>query len=175
MIWKGLAVTLNTVSPVVVVLSGSMEPAFYRGDLLFLSLPRDRNLRIGEIPVFEVPEGKIPIVHRLIENHDEPNQERQMLSKGDNNGENDVGLYNGLKYLTRSNLIGKVNGYVPYVGYVTIVMVRHLNLFLYYTFSKTDLVSILSILNLFDLQNDYPKLKYALLATLGLTILFHRE
>ncbi|KAG0146177.1 hypothetical protein CROQUDRAFT_657827 [Cronartium quercuum f. sp. fusiforme G11] len=151
MIWKGLAVIFNTESPVVVVLSGSMEPAFYRGDLLFLSLPKSKQLNIGEIPVFNVPEGKIPIVHRLIENHDEPiksnesQSTRWMLTKGDNNGENDVGLYNGLKYLQRSNLIGKVNGFVPYLGYVTIVM------------------------------NDYPKLKYALLGTLALTILFHRE
>lgn len=103
-----------------------MEPAFYRGDLLFLSLPRNRQLEIGSIPVFSVPDGKIPIVHRLIENHDEPNDERWMLTKGDNNGENDVGLYNGLKYLQRDHLIGRVNGYVPYVGYVTIVMVRSL-------------------------------------------------
>lgn len=163
MLWKGLAVILNTESPVVVVLSGSMEPGFYRGDLLFLSLPKDRQLKIGEIPVFNVPEGKIPIVHRLFENHDESiktkdegskgdstRQEdnlptRWMLTKGDNNHENDVALYNGLKYLKRSNLIGKVNGYVPHVGYVTIVM------------------------------NDYPKLKYALLGVLGLTILLHRE
>ncbi|CAH7666182.1 hypothetical protein BY996DRAFT_6925813 [Phakopsora pachyrhizi] len=153
MLWKGLAVFLNTESPVVVVLSGSMEPGFYRGDLLFLSLPRDRQLKVGEIPVFNVPEGKIPIVHRLMENHDEPAKDessnslptRWMLTKGDNNFENDVALYNGLKYLQRSNLIGKVNGYAPHVGYVTIVM------------------------------NDYPKLKYALLATLGLTILLHRE
>ncbi|WAQ80871.1 hypothetical protein PtA15_1A209 [Puccinia triticina] len=158
MLWKGLAVALNTESPVVVVLSGSMEPGFYRGDLLFLSLPRDRQLKVGEIPVFNVPEGKIPIVHRLIENHDEPKASatkkdsdfahlptRWMLTKGDNNHENDVALYNGLKYLQRSNLIGKVNGYVPHVGYVTIVM------------------------------NDYPKLKYALLGVLGLTILLHRE
>ncbi|CAH7687420.1 hypothetical protein PPACK8108_LOCUS22194 [Phakopsora pachyrhizi] len=129
MLWKGLAVFLNTESPVVVVLSGSMEPGFYRGDLLFLSLPRDRQLKVGEIPVFNVPEGKIPIVHRLMENHDEPAKDessnslptRWMLTKG------------------------KVNGYAPHVGYVTIVM------------------------------NDYPKLKYALLATLGLTILLHRE
>ena len=38
MIWKGLMVVTSSESPVVVVLSGSMEPAFYRGDLLFLYL-----------------------------------------------------------------------------------------------------------------------------------------
>lgn len=45
------------------------------------------------------------------------------VTKGDNNPTDDIGLYNGLKYLKRSNIIGKVDGYLPYVGYVTIAMV----------------------------------------------------
>lgn len=55
---------------------------------------------------------------------DEAKGEQWLLTKGDNNAENDVGLYNGLKYLQRSNIVGKVDGYIPYVGYVTIMMVR---------------------------------------------------
>ena len=34
MIWKSLMVITSSESPVVVVLSGSMEPAFHRGDIL---------------------------------------------------------------------------------------------------------------------------------------------
>jgi len=37
MIWKGLMFITKSESPVVVVLSGSMEPAFQRGDILFLN------------------------------------------------------------------------------------------------------------------------------------------
>eukprot|EP01040_Poterioochromonas_malhamensis_P018282 gene18282-21308_t len=37
MMWKGLIFMTNSESPVVVVLSGSMEPAIYRGDILFLT------------------------------------------------------------------------------------------------------------------------------------------
>ena len=44
-------------------------------------------------------------------------------TKGDNNPVDDVGLYRGPKYLKREDMIGKVQGYVPYVGYVTIMMV----------------------------------------------------
>jgi len=36
MLWKSLSVLSDSHSPIVVVLSGSMEPAFQRGDLLFL-------------------------------------------------------------------------------------------------------------------------------------------
>ena len=36
MLWKSLSLVSNSPSPIVVVLSGSMEPAFWRGDLLVL-------------------------------------------------------------------------------------------------------------------------------------------
>ena len=62
MVWKGLFVLSGTgrssiknnrlvldfsESPIVVVLSGSMEPAFYRGDLLFLYHDRKVNLVVS--------------------------------------------------------------------------------------------------------------------------------
>lgn len=54
MIWKGLMVVTGSESPIVVVLSGSMEPAFYRGDLLFLTNYKSDPIRVGEILVFKV-------------------------------------------------------------------------------------------------------------------------
>lgn len=71
MLWKGLSIALNTESPIVVVLSGSMEPAFQRGDLLFLAMPAQKPLHSGDITVYNVPGADIPIVHRVIEVHDE--------------------------------------------------------------------------------------------------------
>jgi signal peptidase I len=49
--------------------SGSMEPAFYRGDLLFLMNPRNTPYVVGDITVYKVPGADIPIVHRVIETH----------------------------------------------------------------------------------------------------------
>ncbi len=67
MMWKGLSVIADSPSPIVVVLSGSMEPAFQRGDLLFLW---NRNFfeetKVGEIVVYNVKGKDIPIVHRLV-------------------------------------------------------------------------------------------------------------
>uniref|UniRef100_A0A8C9FGZ2 Signal peptidase I n=1 Tax=Pavo cristatus TaxID=9049 RepID=A0A8C9FGZ2_PAVCR len=48
MIWKGLIVITGSESPIVVVLSGSMEPAFHRGDLLFLTNFHDDPIRFGK-------------------------------------------------------------------------------------------------------------------------------
>lgn len=55
-------------SPIVVVLSGSMEPAFQRGDLLFL-WNRDKTAEVGEIVVYNVRGKDIPIVHRVVRSH----------------------------------------------------------------------------------------------------------
>ncbi|XP_008476695.1 signal peptidase complex catalytic subunit SEC11A-like [Diaphorina citri] len=70
MIWKGLMVLTGSESPIVVVLSGSMEPAFHRGDLLFLTNYQEEPVRVGEIVVFKVEGRDIPIVHRVLKLHE---------------------------------------------------------------------------------------------------------
>jgi len=94
MIYKGLGLITNTESPIVVVLrcvafslgvvvlralsasallpnfSGSMEPAFHRGDILFLINPQNKRYEIGDITVYKIPGQDIPIVHRILETHD---------------------------------------------------------------------------------------------------------
>ena len=54
---------------VVVVLSGSMEPAFYRGDILFLYMG-NKPFSAGEVVVFNINGRDIPIVHRIIKVHE---------------------------------------------------------------------------------------------------------
>ncbi|XP_037078876.1 signal peptidase complex catalytic subunit SEC11A-like [Pollicipes pollicipes] len=146
MIWKGLMVVTGSESPIVVVLSGSMEPAFYRGDLLFLTNYQEEPIRAGEIVVFKVEGRDIPIVHRVLKLHERENGTVKFLTKGDNNSVDDRGLYApGQLWLTKRDVVGRARGFVPYIGVVTILM------------------------------NDYPKLKYAVLACLGLFVLIHRE
>jgi signal peptidase len=73
MMWKGLCLVTNSESPIVVVLSyvqrdltglihgctdwlnrGSMEPAFYRGDILFLWNPPNVPYEVGDITVYKM-------------------------------------------------------------------------------------------------------------------------
>ncbi|XP_076068623.1 signal peptidase complex catalytic subunit SEC11 homolog C twr [Oratosquilla oratoria] len=146
MIWKGLMVVTGSESPIVVVLSGSMEPAFHRGDLLLLTNHEQEPIRAGEIVVFKVDGRDIPIVHRVIKVHEKDDGSVKFLTKGDNNNVDDRGLYaDGQAWLTRKDVVGRARGFVPLVGVVTIIM------------------------------NDYPKVKYAVLAGLGLFVLVHRE
>jgi Peptidase S24-like len=69
MSWKTLILLTGSESPIVVVLSGSMEPAFYRGDILFLNMG-SAPLRTGEIVVYNLAQKDIPIVHRIIQVHE---------------------------------------------------------------------------------------------------------
>ncbi|KAL1934052.1 hypothetical protein VTP01DRAFT_6234 [Rhizomucor pusillus] len=147
MIWKAMGLILNNESPIVVVLSGSMEPGFHRGDVLVLSLPQNDPIDVNDICVFKLPGRDVPIVHRVIKLHDDAQTQKQyLLTKGDNNPKDDRGLYDrNQMWIHREHVVGKVKGFVPYIGLLTIVI------------------------------NDYPWLKFALLGVIGLFVLVHRE
>ncbi|KAI9755725.1 MAG: Signal peptidase complex catalytic subunit [Lichina confinis] len=126
MLWKGLSVVTDSPSPIVVVLSGSMEPAFQRGDLLFL-WNRGRDTQVGEIVVYNVRGKDIPIVHRVVRRFGGGDEPLQLLTKGDNNNGDDVELYaRDQDFLNRStDIIGSVRAYAPLIGYVTILLSEH--------------------------------------------------
>ncbi len=66
---------------VVVVLSGSMEPGFVRGDILFLNLGK-APFQTGEVVVFNIDGRDIPIVHRIIKVHEkQPGGHVDILTK----------------------------------------------------------------------------------------------
>lgn len=56
--------------------SGSMEPAFHRGDLLFLTNRVEDPIRVGEIVVFRIEGREIPIVHRVLKVHEKYGRKR---------------------------------------------------------------------------------------------------
>ena len=117
MFWKGLSVATNSHSPIVVVLSGSMEPAFQRGDVLFLWNRNERS-KVGDIVIYEVEGKSIPIVHRVLREHHSVEKKKQLLlTKGDNNAGNDIPLYakKSLYLQKERDIVGTVK-----VGYITI-------------------------------------------------------
>lgn len=145
MIWKGLMFVTLSESPVVVVLSGSMEPAFQRGDILFLT-NYDDPIRVGEIVVFKIKDRDIPIVHRVLKVHENEEGEVELLTKGDNNRVDDRGLYApGQNWLKRGDILGRAKGVLRYLGMVTIIL------------------------------NDFPVLKYLLIGIMGLFVLTSKE
>ncbi|GBG32145.1 Signal peptidase complex catalytic subunit sec11 [Hondaea fermentalgiana] len=119
MIWKALMVYTNSESPVVVVLTGSMEPGILRGDILFLDNTYEEPIRVGEVVVFKIDEREIPIVHRVLEVHVDKSGHQMMLTKGDNNNIDDRrgGIYaRGQRWLHRDSIMGRARVFVPKVG-----------------------------------------------------------
>ncbi|XP_058082772.1 uncharacterized protein LOC131230800 isoform X1 [Magnolia sinica] len=121
--WKGLMCITGIELPVTVVVSESMEPGVKRGDILFVHMSKDP-IRAGEIVIFNVDGREIPIVHRVIKVHERQDTgEVDVLTKGDNNLVDDTFLYaHGRLWLQRHHIRGRAVGFLPYVGWATIIM-----------------------------------------------------
>ena len=146
MLWKGLMVVTGSESPVVVVLSGSMEPGFHRGDILFLSLT-NAPFSPGDVTVFQIEGREIPIVHRAHNVHEDLQTEHlSIVTKGDNNNIDDRNLYKrGQLFLKKKNIMGRAWAFLPYVGMATIWL------------------------------NDFPWLKYVMLGMMGFFVMIGKE
>jgi signal peptidase len=122
-----LQVSLNTESPIVVVISGSMEPKIHTGDLLFIAgidpedikngTAEDKN---GDVIVFDArglwsTAPQEPIVHRVIGKYLQGDT-WMFLTKGDANTMPDGAP------IPESRIIGVVIGGIPYIGWVKIFL-----------------------------------------------------
>ncbi|OAX37872.1 hypothetical protein K503DRAFT_771076, partial [Rhizopogon vinicolor AM-OR11-026] len=52
-----------------------------------------------------------------------PGEHQLLLTKGDNNHADDIELYQSLDWFERRHIVGKVRGFLSYIGYVMITMV----------------------------------------------------
>ncbi|KAL2895539.1 Signal peptidase complex catalytic subunit SEC11A [Bienertia sinuspersici] len=88
------------------------------GDVLFLNTMIDHPVQSGEIVVFNIEGKEIPIVHRVIK------VKPSALESCDNNSMDDsYGIYaDGQLWLESHQVIGRVIGYVPFIGWATILM-----------------------------------------------------
>ena len=128
LIYYILQQSLSTKTPIVVVVSGSMEPNLLKGDLLFLKGKDPATIKNGTA---EGKEGDIivfdarglpgwnnapnePIVHRVIGKKFESRW--YFFTKGDANPSHDGG------WVPEDNVIGVVVGRIPYIGWVKILL-----------------------------------------------------
>ncbi|KAI1351284.1 putative signal peptidase complex catalytic subunit SEC11 [Xylaria sp. FL0043] len=120
MLWKGLSIATNSSYPLVCVVSESMAPTFHRGDLLLL-WNWTTSVEPGDIPVVWFYGAPLPMVHRIIQTMQDTSGLQSFLTKGDNNIVDDVALYPGQRTsVYRSEVVGFVRGYVPYMGWFVI-------------------------------------------------------
>lgn len=88
------------------VLSGSMEPEFYPGDMVITQHKNKADIKVDDIVTYKDKEGVI-ITHRIIKEI-----ENGYITKGDNNNVEDADI------LTEDNIIGEVKFSIPKVGYI---------------------------------------------------------
>merc|ERR1711990_643956 len=98
-----------------------MGPGFQRGDILFLTMYDTNPVIPGDVVVFQIQGRDIPIVHRIMNVHEKPDKALSILTKGDNNQVDDRGLYGPRQlFISRKELMGRAQAFLPYVGMVTI-------------------------------------------------------
>ena len=96
------------------VLSGSMEPQYHVGSIIYVKEVEPSELKVGDAISFLISENTVA-THRLIEilpDDDDPNVIR-FRTKGDNNDIEDTNPVHS------NNVLGKVVGTIPLLGYVS--------------------------------------------------------
>lgn len=88
------------------VLSGSMEPEFYPGDMVITKHKNKIDININDIVTFRDKDGVI-ITHRIVKE-----TPKGYITKGDNNNVEDSEI------ITKNDIIGKVQFSIPKIGYV---------------------------------------------------------
>ena len=91
------------------VLSGSMEPIYHVGSLIYVQKVDANDLEIGDAITFAMSE-ELVATHRIVEIID-TDEGKAFVTKGDANDANDA---NPVNY---RNVIGKAAFSVPYLGY----------------------------------------------------------
>lgn len=89
------------------VLSGSMEPEFYPGDMVVTKHKNKTDIKVNDIVTFRDNDGVV-ITHRIIE--ETPNG---YITKGDNNNVEDKDV------IKDENIIGEVKFSIPKLGYIS--------------------------------------------------------
>jgi len=133
-----LGLMLKTDSPLVVVISGSMEPTYYgsnrtendlRKDMLIVQGVEPSAIEVGDVIIFNYinyTEEDIPIVHRVTRVYqDNVTGDYWFSTKGDNpNSNNGFAIpengYQNLRIdelnIHESRVVGKIVGRIPYLG-----------------------------------------------------------
>ena len=92
------------------VLSGSMEPKYPVGSVVYAKEINPEELQVGDVVSYSIG-GETLVTHRVFNILSE---EQQIITKGDANETEDM---NPVAY---SSVVGKVHFHMPYLGYISI-------------------------------------------------------
>ncbi len=113
-----------------VVVSGSMEPVFYRGDIVvvenieFLGMNEfdaEKDVGVGDIVVYNAEWYNSPVIHRVIEKNNN-SEGTYYIIKGDNNPTADPLKVYPNQIISKVVTIGNHPVSIPYIGYLTLLL-----------------------------------------------------
>lgn len=90
------------------VLSGSMEPTYHVGSVIYIEKPDPEDIQVGDAITFTISDDSTMVTHRVVEKNE---QEKYFKTKGDANDVEDGGevLY--------SSVVGKPVFTIPLLGF----------------------------------------------------------
>lgn len=111
-----------------VVVSGSMEPTFYRGDVVVIEQANflgfhemdAENLKIGEIIIYDATWFGEPVIHRVISIKQGSDGKTYYVTKGDNNPNADPALVSVDQIKAKVVTVGNQPLVIPKIGYITL-------------------------------------------------------
>ena len=112
-----------------VVVSGSMEPSFYRGDIVatvntntygIQEFNPETDVNVGDVVVYNATWYKEPVIHRVI-NVEMINGSKYFTIKGDNNNQADPYLVQPHQIRSKVMTVGGNLVIIPKIGYVTLL------------------------------------------------------
>ncbi|MDO5824872.1 MAG: signal peptidase I [Methanosphaera sp. rholeuAM130] len=112
-----------------VVVSGSMEPSFYRGDIVatvntdtygIQEFNPETDVNVGDVVVYNATWYKEPVIHRVI-NVQTINGSKFFTIKGDNNDQADPYLVEPSQIRSKVVTVGGTLLVIPKIGYVTLL------------------------------------------------------
>ena len=122
-----LAIVLIAAQHLTVVVSGSMEPAFYRGDLVLVEKSNllgihefdPKDVQVGDVVVYDAAWFNQPVIHRII-NITEINGTTMYVIKGDNNKSPDPYYVSAEQIHDKVVTIGDNLVVIPKIGYLSL-------------------------------------------------------
>lgn len=115
-----------------VVVSGSMEPVFYRGDVVVIEKTNflgfneinTSDIKVGEVVIYDATWFPEPVIHRVIAKGTTPDGKLFYTTKGDNNQVQDPAPVYPEQIEAKVISFGQPPGHtlfvIPKIGYVTL-------------------------------------------------------
>lgn len=114
-----LGFALQTDVPLTGIMSGSMEPNYYKGDMLVIA--GTGRYTVGDVVVYDTPNQPLPVIHRIITE----NPDGTFVTKGDNNLMDDIAGNIAPGPISADKIHGKALVKLPLLGWVKVLFMRY--------------------------------------------------